>query len=335
MGYRRCLAGILFVASLIAGSNFASAKECGDVSIASMSWSSAEIIAEIDRIILSAGYGCNAELTTVETMPAFRSMVETGIPDVVPELWINAVRTELDAAVADGQLIMAAQVLADGGEEGWWIPKYIADAYPDIKTASDALAHPELFSAIDDETKGAVHSCPAGWGCQISSGNLFRAFGAEEKGFTLVNTGSAAGLDASIARAYESEQGWLGYYWAPSSLLGRYEMVKLDMGEHDKAHWDSCTAVPDCPEPRVNAWPTSDVFTVVTREFSERAGIVMDYLSTRQWHNLTVNSLLIWMADNQATGQEAARHFLENYEDIWSGWVTDDVFAKVKASFDP
>lgn len=333
MGNRRCLAGLLVVASLIFGSNNASATECGDVSIASMSWSSAQVIAEIDKIILTAGYGCNAELSTAETMPAFQSMLETGKPEVVPELWINAVRVELEAAVARGQLTVAAEVLSDGGEEGWWIPKYLAEARPDIKSAADALAHPELFSVVEDEATGAVHSCPAGWGCQISSGNIFRAYDAEAKGFRLVDPGSAGGLDASIAKAYENESGWLGYYWAPTSLLGRYEMVKLDMGEHDKVHWDSCTAIADCPAPKPNAWPTSDVFSVVTQEFSDRAGPAMDYLATRQWDNSTVNKLLIWISDNQASGAEAAKYFLENHEDVWSRWVVSEVFEKVKATF--
>ncbi len=347
MRTKRIHASLLVVASLMFGSNNASATECGDVSIASMSWSSAEVVAEIDKIILSAGYGCNAQLATTETMPAFQSMLETGFPDLIPELWINAVRSELDVALGSGELTMAAQVLSDGGEEGWWIPKYLADEHPEIKSAADALARPELFVDTDTDTdsdtdtdtdldgettSGVVHNCPNGWGCQISSGNLFRAYEAEAKGFVLKNTGSAAGLDASIAKAYENNEGWLGYYWAPTSLLGRYEMVKLDMGEHNRAHWHSCTAIPNCEEPLVNSWPTSDVYSVVTTEFSERAGVVMDYLSVRQWDNLTVNKLLLWIGDNQSTGSEAAMHFLENYEDVWSEWVSVDVFDKVKAS---
>ena len=71
--------------------------------------------------------------------------------------------------------------------------------------------------------------------------NLYKALGAKEKGFELVDTGSAAGLDGSIANAFENKKGWLGYYWAPTAILGKYEMVKLSFGvEHDKAAWDAC-----------------------------------------------------------------------------------------------
>lgn len=328
----RYLAGVVLVAGLAGGQSALAADDCGDITIASMNWASAELVAEVDKIILSEGYGCNAELIAGDTMPTFTSMNEKGEPDLAPELWVNAVREPLDAAVAEGELIIAAEVLSDGGVEGWWIPKYVAEAHPDIKTPADALEHPELFPAPEDDSLGAVHNCPSGWNCQITTGNLFRAYGAEDKGFELVDTGSAAGLDGSIAKAYEREEGWLGYYWAPTAILGRYEMVKLDMGEHDKEEWDNCTAVLDCEDPKVNGWSKSEVFSVVTNEFAEKASVAMDYVSTRSWGNDVVNGLLAWMADNQATGEEAAWYFLENHEDVWSAWVSEEALEKVKAA---
>ena len=333
MHTKRYIAVTLAGAGLLAAQGArAQDEECGDVSIARMNWASAEVIAEIDNLILSEGYGCDTEMVAGDTMPTFTSMNEKGTPDLAPELWVNAVRAPLDAAVEEGEMIIAAEVLSDGGVEGWWIPKYLADANPDIKTPEDALARPDLFPAPEDPDMGAVYNCPAGWNCQISTGNLFRAYDAEDKNFELVDTGSAAGLDGSIAKAYEREEGWLGYYWAPTAILGRYEMVLLDMGEHDKTEWDTCTAVLDCADPKPNGWPKSEVFSVVTDEFAEKASVAMDYVGKRQWRNQTVNELLAWMADNQATGEEGAFHFLESYEDVWSEWVPPEVAEKVKAA---
>lgn len=215
--------------------------------------------------------------------------------------------------------------------EGWWIPKYFAEAHPEIKTIDDALAHPELFPAPDDASKGALYNCPEGWGCRINTTNLFKAYGGAEKGFVMVETGSGAGLDGSIAKAYESKEPWLGYYWAPTAILGKYEMVKLDHGvPHDKAEWDRCTAITDCPDPKKNAWAKSEVYTVVTDEFKQRAGPAYDYLAARSWPNSTVNKLLAWMVDNQATGEDGAYHFLREQEEIWTEWVTPEVAEKVK-----
>ncbi|MFN3636183.1 MAG: glycine betaine ABC transporter substrate-binding protein, partial [Rhizobium rhizophilum] len=133
--------------------------------------------------------------------------------------------------------------------------------------------------------------------------------------------------------AFENKKGWLGYYWAPTAILGKYEMVKLSFGvEHDKASWDACTAVPDCAEPKVNAYPVSDVYTVVTKGFAEKAGVAMDYVKTRKWDNATVGKVLAWMEENQGTNEDGAKHFLETYPDMWTTWVAPEVADKVKAA---
>jgi glycine betaine/proline transport system substrate-binding protein len=320
-------------AGLLAFSGGSAFAECGKVTVANMNWPSAEVLAWLDKIILEAGYGCEVELVPGDTTPTLTSMIEKSEPDVAPEAWINSFRTQLDAANKEGRLFYASEALPDGGVEGWWIPKYLAEANPDIKTIDDALARKDLFPAPEDSSKGAVHGCPQGWGCQIITANLFKAYGAADKGFTLVDTGSAAGLDGSIAGAYEKKQPWLGYYWAPTAILGKYEMVKLDHGvEHNKEEWDRCTSQQECPDPKKNAWSKSEVFTVVTKRFKDAGGPAYDYLAKRGWPNATVNELLAWMADNQATGEAGAKHFLKTKEDVWTKWVTPDVAEKVKKS---
>ena len=337
---RFCLAGVLAAAGLLA-SLFVSIKpvladDCGgEVSIARMNWASAELVAEIDKLVLSAGFGCTVEFSAGDALPLLESIRLTGKPDLIPELWEDSVSEALASALRQETIQIATEVLSDGGEEGFWIPKYIADANPDIKTLQDALERPDLFVQTEedsDEAASVFYNCPNDWECYIETANLFRAFGAESKGFTLINSGSAAGLDASIAKAHEEKTGWLGYYWAPTALLGRYEMMKLDMGEHNETQWRNCILVPDCENPAANAWPTSSVLSVVSKDFSDRSGLVMDYLSSRQWDNQTVNRLLAWMAENQATGEEAAWHFLENDEDVWSAWVPAGIRDKIRAA---
>ena len=72
------------------------------------------------------------------------------------------------------------------------------------------------------------------------------------------------------------------------------------------------------------------VFTAVTKEFSEENAVTMDYLGKRAWSNETVNTLLAWMGDNQATNEDGAYHFLENFPEVWGEWVPEDVAAKIK-----
>lgn len=316
----------------LGGSTTMAAAECGTVTVAEMNWASAGAIAHIDKLILENGYGCNVELVTGDTMPTFTSMNEKSQPDMAPELWINAVREPLDKAVSEGTLIVGGEILNEGGVEGWWVPSYIAKEH-NIKTVEEALSRPELFPGAEDSSKGALFTCPAGWNCRITTGNLFRAHDAENKGFELVDSGSAAGLDGSIARAFERNEGWLGYYWAPTAILGKYDMTLLDFEvEHDPEEWHKCTVVEECADPKPNSWVKSEVFTVVTDDFAEKAGVAMDYVKGRTWDNRTAGKVLAWMTDNQATNEDGAYYFLENHEDVWSNWVSPEVAEKVKSA---
>lgn len=308
------------------------AEECGSVTLAEMNWASAGLAAWVDKIILEEGYGCEVELVTGDTMPTFTSMNEKSEPDMAPELWVNTVKEPLDAAVAEGRLVIASQILSDGGVEGIWIPTWLSEK-EGITTYKQALEHPELFPGAEDETKGAFFGCPSGWACQHIARNQFMGADAGEKGFELIDPGSAAGLDGSIAKAFNREEGWLGYYWAPTAILGKYKMTRLDLeAEPDRDRWDSCMVKSDCLDPQVTEWPASDVFTVVTKEFADKAGVAMDYVKTRAWSNDTVNEMLSWMADNQASNEDGAYEFLTKHEDLWTQWVAPEVAEKVKSA---
>lgn len=328
------LASTCLTLGLLGGASIANAADCGDVTIASMNWQSAEVISNLDKIILNEGYGCNAEITIGDTVPTITSMAEKGQPDIAPEAWIDLLPDVVKKGTEEGRIVQVGSPLPDGGVQGWWIPQYVADAHPDIKTIPDLLKQPELFPHEEDKSKGALLNGPQGWGGTVVTTQLFKAFEAEKAGWLLVDTGSAAGLDGSIAKAYERKENFAAYYWAPTALLGKYPMVKLEAGvANDAAEWKRCNTVADCPDPKPNAWPVDTIVTLVAKPFSERVGPeVMDYLSKRSWSNQTLGQVMAWMTDNQASGEDGAKRFLTENPDLWKAWVSPEAAEKIEAA---
>lgn len=110
-------------------------------------------------------------------------------------------------------------------------------------------------------------------------------------------------------------------------------MTRLSFGVgHNKTEWDRCTAVAGCMRPELNSYPVSRAFTLMTRSFASRSGPVTTYLKTRKWDNQTINQVLAWQDENHESNEDAAIHFLRNYEGLWMKWVPADVAEKVKAS---
>ena len=325
------------IATIAVATSFGStamAQDCGAVSIAEMNWASAELMANVDALILEMGYGCDVTLVPGATETTFASMETRGEPDVAPELWINAVRIALDTAKSEGSLHALNSGPITGLGEGWWVTPAFAEAHPELDTVEKVLARPDLFPHPEDASKGAFIGCPAGWGCQLINANLYRAFDMEEKGWLLVDPGSAAGLDGSMARAVERGEPWFGYYWSPTAMIGRYNMVMLPFEAEwaGDENWNGCVALSeqDCADPKPTAWTKSEVETVVTTNFLETAGVARDYFAARIFPGDVMNAMLVYMNENQATGEEAAFEFLASHDDIWSQWVPEDVAARVR-----
>ena len=307
-------------------------SDCGEVTIAEMTWQSAAVLAHLDAKILSSGYGCDVELVPGDTMPTGTSMIEKGEPDIAPELWTNGLGPLLAPAVAEGRIASAGESIKGGAIESWWIPAYMLDDHPELATIEGVLANPQLFPDPEDPSMAAVHGCPAGWNCQITSGQLFKAADMGSKGWNLIDPGSGAGLAGAMAEAYNKGDGWIGYYWGPTAILGQVEMVQVDMGPHDSAEWDRCIgSTPDCPDPQLMNFPVSTVEIYVSKKIMDN-DTVMDYLGKRGLTSAQISGILAAADADQLSPEEAAEYILKERGDLWENMVSSDAAAKIKAS---
>jgi len=304
--------------------------DCGKLMIASQNWASAELMAELDKAILEKGFGCKVKLIPGSTMSSFTEMDKNKKPLMNPEQWSNAVYTQLKKAVAKGRMHVANEGPISDLGEGWWITPATAKKYPNLKTVLDVIDNPDLFG-------GKFIGCPAGWGCNIANNNLFKAFNMKKKGWTIVDPGSAAGLDRSMAKAANNNKNWFGYYWNPTSMVGKYNMVKLDWGVSwaGRENWDNCIMRENCSNPKKTSWTQSAVYSVVTDRFKNNAGSkVMNYLNNRTIPGDVMNNMLVYMAENQTSGASAAKEFLKRNQEIWTSWVSYRVAKNIGNSVD-
>jgi glycine betaine/proline transport system substrate-binding protein len=327
---KRLLLSAAFMAAVLS-SNAAHAA-CGDITVSSFSWQSAEALSYVDQFILNNGYGCNASIVAGDTVPTITAMIEKGQPDLSPETTPSLLGEVYVKGAAEGRVMEVGSPISGGAVSGWYIPQYVADAHPEIKTVEDAVAHPELFPAPEDPSKGGVIQGPQGWGDTVVTAQLYKALDLDNHGFVLVPSGSAAALDGAIAKAYEQKQGFIAAYWAPTSLLVKYPMVRLE-GAHDEAEWARCTSIQDCPDPKVNYWAPTMMKTLVSADFAAKMDPALkDYFSKRSWTQAEVSQVMAWMTDNQANGADGAKWFLANMPDVWTKWVPADVAEKIKAA---
>ena len=229
--------GCVFAAAITASA--AQADDCGEVSLMQADWGSAQIVTAVSKFLMEQGYGCEVTTVPLSSNPALASVSETGEPDILTEIWTNGAPA-YQGLVDSGAIIPVTEVLSDGGVEGFFVPNYLVEEHPELATIEGIAANPELVG-------NRFHNCPEGWTCLNVSTNLMKAGGLIDAGIENFVHGSGETLAASIAAAYENKEPWFGFYWAPTSVLGKYPMTLVDMGPHDPEK-HACNITAECDD---------------------------------------------------------------------------------------
>ena len=339
-GVAAVMGAVVFSAGIVAATSMpASAQDaaCGTtrtIDIAEMTWPSAAALAHIHAIILEHGYGCSVEIVAGDTVPTSASMLSRGTPAVAPELWTSAIQEPWERGIEEGVVVQLGDAITDGTVEGWFIPRYVQEANPELTTGEAVVARPDLFPDPENAGKGRLYSCPPGWVCELSTSALFEAFDMEAKGWNLFSPGSGGALDASIARAFTREEPILFYYWGPTSILGKYDAVQLDLGPVDMETY-TCNTDTDCTNPPgVTAYPSSPAVIGAAAWLPQEAPGVAAYLARAGLTNAQISSLLVYGEENKAGAAETAQNFLRTEKELWTSWVPQDVAERVLSGLD-
>jgi glycine betaine/proline transport system substrate-binding protein len=318
---KNVLTGAAVAAAMTMGANAAYA-DCGEVSITEMDWASSAVVTAVATFLMEQGYGCDVQKVPSSTVPALTSLAETGEPDILTEVWVNSTPA-YQGLVDEGKLVEVADVLSDGGVEAWWIPAYLAESNPELTTWEGIMANPAAVG-------GKFHDCPSGWACDIINNNNLIAAKAEAGGLERFQHGSGETLQTSIASAYADKEPWFGYYWAPTAVLGKYPMVRVEVPAYD-AEGHTCNGDVDCTAPVFSAYPSSKVATAVSGPFAEANPDIVTLLSNVSFTNAQMGEVLAWRLDKNASYDEAAVYFLTSYQDVWADWLNADAKAKLAA----
>ena len=280
--------------SAIASAGLFTATKADDIKIAELNWQSGSMIANIDAYILTHGYGHDTEIIPGGIDATIQSMMATGSPHIVGEMWTSSLGDGAHAALNDGSLILAGDGVIGGAGEGWFIPNYVAEEHG-INTIEDVLARPDLFPHPEDSSKGGIVICPEGWSCKGSNENLFEAFDMEAKGWKVIDPGSGTGLNAYWEGSVVRGQTAFGYYWTPTVFVGRLNLVgplPSEVGFAGDDNWTNCIAlrVDVCVDPQATQWPTSKTGTIITPGLDKA---VVDYVSARSFSGSIITTMLV------------------------------------------
>ncbi len=328
----------LALALLLTGVAPATAKKT--IIFADFGWDSAQVHNRIAAVIIEKGLGYPVKYVQGETIMLNTALIQARggeAPNVNMETWTENWQDLYDEGLAKGKDPDTDEGFVNLGAnfpnsvQGWYVPRYvvegdaergIAPMAPELKSVFDLPEYWKLFKDPEDPTKGIFYSCIPGWSCALVNEKKFEAYGIKEN-YNIMQPGSGPALAASMETAYKRGKPWLGYYWAPTWVLGKLDMYQLEEPAFDKEIWETTKA---CSYPAVKC----DI--IVHKNLPKEAPEVVEFLKNYETTLDINNKFLAYMQDNKASTEDAAQWFLKKYENLWTAWVPADVAAKVKAA---
>ncbi len=303
------------------------AKEIDTIVFADAGWDSILVHNFIARTIIEEAFDYDTEQTTGSTMATFQGLREGDI-NVYMEVWTDNLYPAYDEAIEDGEVLDLA-VNFDDNVQGIFVPTYVIEGdkergiepvAPDLKTVEDLKDYPEVFKDPEDSSRGRILNAPSGWTIEQKISNKFDAYGLDE---TMNNflPGSDSALVADLVNKYEKGEPWVGYYWSPTWVTAKYDLTLLEEPEFDRDTWEETGAT---------AFPPNDVMVSVHKDLPEQAPDVVEFLEKYETSSDLTEAALEYMEKEDVSAEEAGKWWMEEYEDVWTEWITEEEVEKVK-----
>jgi len=282
-------------------------------------WDSMRFHNAVAILIGEAAYNIEGKETSGTTAITYTGLLN-GDVDVYMETWTDNLATYNDD-IAAGK-IKEISVNFDDNIQGLYVPRYVIEgdaergieaSAPDLKKVEDLKNYSDVFVDPDDTSKGRIYGAISGWEVDTIMRNKFTYYGLDAN-YNYMDPGSDAALAAAIASAYEKGKPIVAYYWEPTWVTGKYDLVLLEDAPYDEAiyHEGKCA----CPAVRVTI--------CVNPDFYESNSEFCEFLSNYQTSSAMTAEALSYIQDNEATYDDAAKWFLGQHDELLSQWLPDD-----------
>jgi len=273
------------------------------VKFAGVNWESGMLLTELMGFVLQHGYDCKVDSIPGNSITLEQALGNNDI-QVFAEEWIGRSEAWNKAAAAGKVVGVGAPI--EGATEGWYVPRYLVEGEgtkaPKLKSIADLGQYAELFRDPEEPGKGRFYNCPAGWTCELENTQMLQSYGLSDK-YTNFRPGTGPALDAAIVSATKRKQPILTYYWSPTPLLGRVDMVQL--------------------KPRDGEAKRIQVQAGLSKPFHDGAPELVAVLSRVNVPIDLLNRTLAEQADAKQDAPAAAKALLKAHPELWQAWVTD------------
>ncbi|MYQ86985.1 MULTISPECIES: ABC transporter substrate-binding protein [unclassified Streptomyces] len=287
-------------------SPYADAHGARTVTLSVQSWVGAQANAAVARYLLEHELGYRVDTVQIDEVPAWDALSQ-GRVDAILEDWGHPEQEQ--RYVEDKKTIVPGGELGVTGHIGWFVPKYFADAHPDVTDWKHLNAYADRLRTAESGGKGQLLDGSPSYVTNDKA--LVKNLDLD---YQVVFSGSEAAQITQIKQFAKEKKPFLTYWYKPQWLFEQVPMTEVKL----PAYEEGCDAD---PEKVACAYPHTPLRKFLNARFADRGGRAAAFLKHFRWTTRAQNEVALMIADQKLSPEEAAERWVRKNGPIWRAWL--------------
>jgi glycine betaine/proline transport system substrate-binding protein len=279
---------------------------CGTFNLAVNPWVGYEADAAVVAYVAQTRLGCTVAKKDLKEEVSWQGF-GTGEVDAVLENWGH---DDLKKKyITDQKTAVSAGQTGNKGVIGWYVPPWLAKAYPDITDWKNLDKYADKFKTSESSGKGQLLDGDPSYVTNDAAlvTNL-------KLNFKVVYAGSETALIQAFRLAEQKKQWVLGYFYEPQWFLSEVPLVKVNLPPYTTG-CDAVAAKVACD------YPVYNLDKIVSTSFAKSGSPAYNLVKNFHWTNDDQNLVAKYIAENKMSDDAAAKKWVDANPDKVAAWL--------------
>jgi glycine betaine/proline transport system substrate-binding protein len=297
-------AAALVGASTSAASSTAS---CGTVTLNEASWVGSTANVYVVKNVLESKLGCKINITHIDEIPVYAAL-QQGKVDAVLEDWQHVAQYKQ----YEQQLKVAQDAGSNGvtGHIGWYVPTYVVQQHPEMKTWKGLQKDWALFKTAESGGKGELLDGDPSYvtADEPLISNL-------KLNLKVVYAGGEASQITQVKQAYAQKKPILFYWYTPQWLNAELKLTEVMLPPRTTG-CDAVASKTDC------AYPSYDLRKVISTKFAKSGSPAVNVIKKFSWTAQDQNAVAVMIAGKKMKPDDAAKKWIAANPNKVKAWLS-------------
>jgi glycine betaine/proline transport system substrate-binding protein len=284
--------------------------------LANNSWEGSVANNVVAQYVIEKDLGYPVNLVTIDEIPAWPAMVQGKISAVL-EVWGHS---PLYAKYVTGShQVINAGLEGPNGNIGWYVPTYLVQQHPELKTWKGVKKDWKLFVTPQSSPQGQFLDGSPSYVTNDQA--LVKTLGINLK---VVFSGTEAAQLTEIESDYKAKKPVLFYWYTPQYQNAIYKFSQVALPPFTQA----CAKLPPA---QINcAYPPYPLYKVMGAQLPKTAPDVASFIKRFNWTSDDQNQVAYDLAVKHMSNEQAAAAFVNSHKALVKSWLSGS-FTKAQA----